>query len=293
MDNFYSSEKGNYDELTQNSDFRFLELNIIDTAFISQIDFTPNFIINLACPASPPRYQQDPIFTWETSVLGTRNCLKLAEETGATLIHASTSEVYGDPQEHPQKETYWGNVNPIGLRSCYDEGKRAAETLLMDAHRKGLAKIKIMRIFNTYGPYMDPFDGRVVSNFIVQALQNKNLSIYGDGTQTRSFQYIDDLINGILVLLNSKSDFSGPVNIGNPDEFTINELADTVLKIVPEITKTNCSSQKEFHPLPADDPLQRCPDISLAKTKLNWSPQVKLEEGLKKTIPYFIEKLKS
>jgi len=292
LDNFYSSNKYNLKELLKDNRFCFQEFNIVNPLGKASLDFQPQLIINLACPASPPRYQKDPIFTWETSVLGTRNCLKLAQKTGATLIHASTSEVYGNPQEHPQKESYWGHVNPIGMRSCYDEGKRAAETLLMDAHRQNLAKIKIFRIFNTYGPHMDPEDGRVVSNFIIQALQNKNFSIYGDGSQSRSFQYIDDLIDGILALVKSDEDFIGPVNLGNPDEFTINQLADEMLQVVPQLTGRACLSQKEFHDLPQDDPSQRCPDISLAKEKLNWQPKITLKEGLKKTIPYFMAILK-
>lgn len=289
IDNFYSSNEANLKVLAGYPDFQFKEANIIND-FESILDgFTPEIIINLACPASPPRYQKDPIFTWETSVLGTRNCLKLAQKTGATLIHASTSEVYGNPSEHPQKESYWGHVNPVGIRSCYDEGKRAAETLLMDAHRQDIAKIKIFRIFNTYGPHMDPKDGRVVSNFIMQALQNKNLSIYGDGSQSRSFQYIDDLVAGIISFIESDNSFAGPVNLGNPDEFTIAELADAVLDLVPQITGKECTSQKEFRALPQDDPLQRCPNISLAKEQLNWEPKIKLIEGLRKTIPYFME----
>jgi len=244
-------------------------------------------IYNFACPASPIHYQLNPIKTLKTSLMGSINMLGLAKRIKAKILQASTSEVYGDPVVHPQTEKYWGNVNPIGTRSCYDEGKRAAETVFFDYHRQNGVKIKVIRIFNTYGPRMNPNDGRVVSNFIVQALQNNDITIYGDGSQTRSFQYVDDLIIGVEKMMDSSNDFIGPVNIGNPEEFKIIELAQKIIQM------TNSKSKLVFSPLPQDDPLQRKPDISLAKEKLNWEPKVKLEEGLVKTILYFDNLLKT
>lgn len=241
-------------------------------------------IYNLACPASPIHYQYNPIKTIKTSVMGAINMLGLAKRVKAKILQASTSEVYGDPQVHPQPETYWGNVNPIGMRSCYDEGKRCAETLFMDYHNQNDVAIKIIRIFNTYGPNMNPSDGRVVSNFIVQVLRGENLTIYGDGTQTRSFQYVDDLVEGMIRMMQSPADFLGPVNLGNPYEFTMLELASKIIEL------TGSTSQIKHMPLPQDDPRQRQPDISLAKEKLNgWEPNTQLEAGLIKTIAYFKE----
>lgn len=238
-------------------------------------------IFNLACPASPVHYQHDPVQTTKTSVHGAINMLGLAKRVNARILQASTSEVYGDPDVHPQPETYWGRVNPIGIRSCYDEGKRCAETLFFDYHRQHQVEIKVMRIFNTYGPRMHPQDGRVVSNFIVQALKGENITIYGNGQQTRSFCYVDDLIDGMLRLMDTNADFIGPVNIGNPVEFTMLELAENILKLV------GGNSKLVFLPLPEDDPKQRQPDITLAKEKLTWEPKVNLEDGLKETILYF------
>lgn len=238
-------------------------------------------IYNLACPASPIHYQHDPVQTTKTSVHGAINMLGLAKRTGAKIFQASTSEVYGDPQVHPQTENYWGHVNPIGIRSCYDEGKRCAETLFFDYQRQVNLRIKVARIFNTYGPNMHPNDGRVVSNFIMQALQNEPITVYGDGAQSRSFCYVDDLIEAFIRLMDSPDDFSGPVNTGNPYEFTIKELAEKVIEL------TGSKSELIYDPLPSDDPSQRQPDISLAKEKLGWEPKIQLEEGLKKTIPYF------
>jgi len=243
--------------------------------------FEVDEIYNLACPASPVHYQHDPIQTIKTSIMGAINVLDLAKRLNIRVLQASTSEVYGDPSVHPQTEDYWGNVNPIGVRSCYDEGKRCAETLFFDYHRQYGTDIKVIRIFNTYGPNMHPNDGRVVSNFIVQALKGEDLTIYGDGSQSRSFCYVDDLVDGIIKMMNAEKGFIGPVNLGNPIEFTIMELAEKVLAL------TGSKSKLTFKPLPEDDPKQRCPDISLAKSKLGWEPQVKLEEGLVKTIEYF------
>ncbi|MDM8562271.1 SDR family oxidoreductase, partial [Candidatus Marithioploca araucensis] len=244
-------------------------------------------IYNLACPASPIHYQYDPVQTTKTSVHGAINMLGLAKRINAKIMQASTSEVYGDPQIHPQTEKYWGHVNPIGSRACYDEGKRCAETLFFDYRRQHNLRIKVARIFNTYGSRMHPNDGRVVSNFIVQALQNQPITVYGDGSQTRSFCYVDDLIEGFIRLMNTPDDFTGPVNLGNPGEFTILELAEKV------IAMTHSSSQIEFKPLPGDDPKQRQPDISLAQQALNWTVKVKLEQGLEKTIAYFRQLLKT
>lgn len=244
-------------------------------------------IYNLACPASPVHYQYDPVQTTKTSVHGAVNMLGLAKRTRAKILQASTSEVYGDPEVHPQREEYWGRVNPIGIRSCYDEGKRCAETLFFDYYRQNQVRIKIARIFNTYGPRMHPNDGRVVSNFIVQALKNQDITIYGDGKQTRSFCYVDDLIDGLIKLMNTPDEFTGPVNIGNPGEFTMLELAQNVIRL------TGSSSKLIFKPLPSDDPKQRQPDISLAKDVMQWTPTIELEEGLKKTINYFSDLIKS
>lgn len=269
---------GRYDNISsiKNPNFYFVKHDIIEP-----IQLEVDLIFNLACPASPPRYQKDPIYTTKTCVIGALNMLELARKNNARILQASTSEVYGDPEIHPQTESYRGNVNPIGLRACYDEGKRCAETLFFDYHRIHDIEIKVVRIFNTYGPLMDPEDGRVVSNFIVQALSEKPLTLYGDGSQTRSFCYVDDLVTGIIAAMASEDKFVGPVNLGNPTEFTILELADIVLEL------TQSSSNKMFLPLPQDDPTQRKPDISLARDQLDWEPNIKLEEGLAKTIPYF------
>lgn len=276
MDNYFTGLKKNIVHLL---DHPYFELVRHDVTFPYYVEVDE--IYNLACPASPIHYQFDPVSTTKTSVIGAINMLGLAKRTKARILQASTSEVYGDPIVHPQEESYWGNVNPIGLRSCYDEGKRCAETLFMDYHRQNKVDIKIIRIFNTYGPRMRPDDGRVVSNFIMQALKGEDITIYGDGKQTRSFQYIDDLVEGMIRMMASDN-FIGPVNLGNPREFTMIELAEMVLKI------TNSKSKLIFTPLPADDPKQRKPDISLAKERLNgWEPQIRLEEGLIETINYF------
>jgi len=274
VDNYYSSTKANIAHLLANPRFEVMRHDVTFPLFV-EIDQ----IYHLACPASPIHYQRDPVQTTKTSVHGSINMLGLAKRTGARILLASTSEVYGDPTEHPQKETYWGNVNPIGPRSCYDEGKRCAETLFFDYHRQHGLDIKVMRIFNTYGPRMHPQDGRVVSNFIVSALRNEPLTIYGDGSQTRSFCYVDDLVEGMVRFMNS--DATGPINIGNPGEFTVRELAEQVLALVPS------SAGIEFHPLPTDDPVRRQPDITLAKEVLGWEPQVSLEQGLPRTVEYF------
>ncbi|MCL3853385.1 MULTISPECIES: UDP-glucuronic acid decarboxylase family protein [Parabacteroides] len=276
MDNYFTGCKQNVVHLLDNPYF---ELVRHDVTFPYYVEVDE--IYNLACPASPIHYQFDPVSTTKTSVIGAINMLGLAKRTKARILQASTSEVYGDPFVHPQEESYWGNVNPIGVRSCYDEGKRCAETLFMDYHRQNKVDIRIIRIFNTYGPRMRPDDGRVVSNFIVQALKGEDITIYGDGKQTRSFQYVDDLIEGMVRMMASE-DFTGPVNLGNPREFTMIELAELVLKM------TNSKSKIIFTPLPADDPKQRKPNISLAKEKLNgWEPNIRLEEGLVETIKYF------
>lgn len=278
IDNFLSSKKENIKKFTANKNFKFIEHDIRTPLNLKEkIDL----IINLACPASPPWYQKYPIETWETSVFGVKNLVDLAISNKATLVHASTSEVYGDPLKSPQDEKYFGNVNPIGIRSCYDEGKRAAESYLTDIARLNKANIKIIRIFNTYGPYMDRNDGRVVSNFINQALEGKSLTVYGKGDQTRSFMYIDDLIDGILKMI-EKIDFTGPINLGNPSEMKVIDLAKTIIQF------TKSKSKIVFKPPPQDDPMQRLPDIALAKKQLNWQPQINLEKGLKKTIEYFI-----
>lgn len=276
-DNFFTGSKSNVIHLLDNNFFELIRHDIT-MPFFAEVDE----IYNLASPASPVHYQHNAIKTVKTSVMGAINMLGLAKRKNAKILQASTSEVYGDPQIHPQPESYWGSVNPIGIRSCYDEGKRVAETLFINYHRQNNVRIKIARIFNTYGPSMHPNDGRVVSNFIVQALNNKDITIFGNGKQTRSFQYVDDLVNGLISLMNNTSDsFTGPVNIGNPGEFTILELA----KIIIEMT--NSKSKLIFMPLPEDDPMQRKPDITLAKEILNWEPTIPLKEGLKKTIEYF------
>lgn len=278
LDNFYTSNKDNIAKFLPNPNFKLIEHNLIEPIEIQDI----SEIYHFACPASPPQYQKDPIFTLQTSVYGTLNMLEVARKNNAKIMLASTSEIYGDPFEHPQKESYWGNVNTIGIRSCYDEGKRCAETLMMDYHRKYSTDIRIIRIFNTYGPNMDPKDGRVVSNFINQAIQNEDITIYGEGSQTRSFQYVDDLVEGVIKMMNNQHGFIGPVNLGNPVEFTIKEFANEVLKMMPE------STSKIIHKdLPSDDPKQRKPDISLAKKELDWEPKIALKEGLEKTIEYF------
>ena len=276
VDNYFTGSKKNIEHLLQYSNFEVIRQDVCFPLYV-EVDE----IYNLACPASPKHYQHDPIQTLKTSVLGAYNLLGLAKRTGAKILQASTSEVYGDPEVSPQIETYWGHVNPIGVRSCYDEGKRAAETLFVDYHRQHNVKIKIMRIFNTYGPRMAISDGRVVSNFIVQALTGKDITIYGSGNQTRSFCYVDDLISGMIKLMDSDDSITGPVNIGNPNEFTMNELATTVL------TLTNSKSNIVHLDLPADDPQQRKPAITIANQLLGWNPSTQLAEGLAKTIDYF------
>lgn len=280
VDNFYTGTKRNIKHLIQNPYFEVLRHDITFPLYL-EVDE----IFNLACPASPIHYQFDPVQTVKTSVHGAINMIGLAKRLKIKILQASTSEVYGDPEVHPQPESYWGNVNPIGLRACYDEGKRCAETLFFAYHRQHGLRIKVARIFNTYGPRMHPNDGRVVSNFIIQALKNKDITIYGDGTQTRSFCYIDDMIEGLLRLMKTSDDFTGPVNLGNPQEISILELAEKIVHI------TNSKSKIVFKPLPPDDPKQRQPDISLAKKVLNWEPKIGIEEGLKRTIEYFEELL--
>lgn len=282
VDSLFTGSKDNITDLLDNKRFEFIRHDITEPITL-EIDQ----IYNLACPASPVHYQFNPVHTTKTSVNGMINMLGLARRTKARILQASTSEVYGDPDVHPQPETYWGKVNTIGPRACYDEGKRCAETLCFDYYRQHKLEIRVIRIFNTYGPNMHPNDGRVVSNFIVQALRGQDITIYGDGSQTRSFQYVDDLLNGMTLMMNNDSDFTGPVNLGNPDEFTIKELAEKVLKLIPE-----SKSKLVFKPLPQDDPRQRQPDISLAKAKLGWAPKIKLDEGLLKTIEYFRRTLK-
>jgi UDP-glucuronate decarboxylase len=276
LDNYFTGSKSNIIHLIKNPYFEMIRHDITHPFFIEV-----NEIYNLACPASPVHYQYNPIKTVKTNVLGSINMLGLAKRIKAKILQASTSEVYGDPRIHPQPESYWGNVNPIGKRSCYDEGKRCAETLFMDYYYQNKVKIKIARIFNTYGPRMLPNDGRVVSNFIVQALKNEDITIYGDGSQTRSFQYIDDLIDALILLMHTEDKIIGPVNIGNPEEYTILQLAQKIIKL------TNSKSKIVFKPLPQDDPLKRKPDITLAKKTLNWEPKTPIEEGLIKTIAYF------
>jgi len=276
LDNYFTGQKQNVVHLLKNPYFELIRHDVTMPFFI-EVDE----IYNLACPASPIHYQYNPIKTIKTSVMGAINMLGLAKRIKAKILQSSTSEVYGDPQVHPQTESYWGHVNPIGERSCYDEGKRAAETLFVNYHKQNNVRIKIIRIFNTYGPRMHPNDGRVVSNFIVQALKGENISIYGDGGQTRSFCYVDDLIEGMIRMMNSREDFTGPVNIGNPGEFTILQLAQKVIEL------TNSSSKIIYQPLPSDDPMQRKPDITLARKELGWEPHIHLEEGLIKTIDFF------
>jgi len=276
VDNFFTGSKQNLAHLLGNPH---LEVMRHDVTFPLYVEV--NQIYNLACPASPVHYQHDPVQTTKTSVHGAINMLGLAKRTRARILQASTSEVYGDPEVHPQPEAYWGKVNPIGIRSCYDEGKRCAETLFFDYYRQHALEIKVVRIFNTYGPRMHPNDGRVVSNFIVQALQGKDITIYGDGQQTRSFCYVDDLIAAMMSMMDAPADFIGPVNIGNPGEFTMLALAEAILKL------SGSKSKLVFEPLPADDPKQSQPDIALAKAKLGWQPKVALDDGLKETIAYF------
>ena len=280
VDNFYTSTRRNITHLMAHPNFELLRHDVTFPLYV-EVDQ----IYNLACPASPIHYQRDPVQTTKTSVHGAINMLGLAKRTGARILQASTSEVYGDPELHPQSESYWGNVNPIGIRSCYDEGKRCAETLFFDYRRQHGMPIKVARIFNTYGPRMLPDDGRVVSNFIVQALQNRDITIYGDGSQTRSFCYVDDLIEGLIRLMESDTSVTGPINLGNPNEFSISELAGKVISL------TGSGSKLVYAPLPQDDPLQRQPDISKAKEILGWQPAVPLDQGLPRTIEYFRESL--
>ncbi len=282
LDNYFTGAKSNVIHLMDHKYFELIRHDITMPFYIEV-----NQIYNLACPASPIHYQHNGIKTIKTSVMGAINMLGLAKRKNATILQASTSEVYGDPQIHPQPESYWGHVNPIGERSCYDEGKRCAESLFTNYHKQNNVNIKIVRIFNTYGPNMHPNDGRVVSNFIVQALQNKDLTIYGSGEQTRSFQYVDDLVEGMIRMMNSDSKFIGPVNLGNPKEFTVFDLANKIIEM------TGSKSKIVYQPLPPDDPIKRKPDISLAKEKLNnWHPVIEFEEGLQKTIQYFKQSLK-
>ena len=277
LDNYFTGHKRNITNLLDHDYFELVRHDVINP-YVVEVDE----IYNLACPASPVHYQYNPIKTTKTSVMGAINMLGLAKRVKAKILQASTSEVYGDPQVHPQPESYWGNVNPIGSRSCYDEGKRCAETLFMDYHNQNGVQIKIVRIFNTYGPHMNLNDGRVVSNFIVQALKGEPITLYGDGLQTRSFQYVDDLVEGMVRMMQTPKDFLGPINLGNPNEFTMKALAETILDL------TGSASKLTYEPLPQDDPLQRQPDISLAKAQLNgWEPQTQLKEGLLKTIAYF------
>jgi UDP-glucuronate decarboxylase len=276
LDNFYTGQKRNIAHLVGNPFFEIVRHDVTFPYFAEA-----DRIFNLACPASPPHYQHDPVQTTKTSVHGAINMLGLAKRTGARILQASTSEVYGDPRVHPQTESYWGNVNPIGPRSCYDEGKRCAETLFFDYYRQHRVEIKVVRIFNTYGPRMHPDDGRVVSNFIMQALRGENITVYGDGMQTRSFCYVDDLVDAFMLMMDSPPDFPGPVNIGNPNELTMVELAEKIIGLV------GGRSKLVFLPLPQDDPRQRRPDISLAASRLGWQPKVPLDEGLKETIAYF------
>lgn len=275
LDNFSSSDPNNIAEFRDNPNFTHITHDVTEPFHVDC-----DQIYHLACPASPPRYQADPIATMRTAIWGTYNALQLAKNKGSRLLIASTSEIYGDPHVHPQPESYWGNVNPIGIRSCYDEGKRAGETLAVDAIRQWDVDVRIVRIFNTYGPRMDPEDGRVVSNLIMQALQNQPLTLYGDGQQTRSFCYVDDLLDGFMAAM-AHPTFQGPVNLGNPNEFTVKALAEQVLAL------TGSRSEIQYRPLPQDDPKVRRPDITLAKATYGWEPQVQLEEGLKRTIPYF------
>lgn len=279
LDNFFTGSRRNVGHLEGKGRFRIIEHDVVDP-----LDVPCDQIYHLACPASPVHYQHDPVKTWKTSVLGILHLLELAERNKARILYASTSEVYGDPAMHPQREEYWGNVNPVGLRSCYDEGKRAAETLAMDYHRTKGAEVRVIRIFNTYGPRMHANDGRVVSNFIVQALQGRDITVYGKGTQTRSFCYVDDLIAGMARMMAAER-FTGPVNLGNPEEYTILDLARKI------IAMTGSSSKVVYRPLPSDDPTQRRPDISLAGEKLGWRPSVSVDDGLRRTIEHFRKEL--
>ena len=280
LDNFFTGSKDNIRHLIGNDHFELVRHDITNE-YIAEVDQ----IYNLACPASPPYYQYNAIKTIKTSVIGVIHMLELAKQCNAPILQASTSEIYGDPQIHPQVESYWGNVNPIGIRSCYDEGKRCAETLIMDYHRQNGVDTRIIRIFNTYGPNMAQNDGRVVSNFIIQALKNEDITIYGDGSQTRSFCYVSDLIDGMVKMMNNPQGFIGPVNIGNPSERTILDFAKLIIEM------TNSNSKIIYKPLPGDDPTQRKPDISLAKKELNWEPKVGIREGLSKTIEYYAKKI--
>ncbi len=279
VDNFFTGQRKNIYELLDHKNFELMRHDVTMPLYV-EVDQ----IYNLACPASPVHYQHDPIQTTKTSVHGAINMLGLAKRLNATILQASTSEVYGDPDVHPQPESYWGKVNPIGIRSCYDEGKRCAETLFFDYHRQLKLDIRVIRIFNTYGPNMHPQDGRVVSNFIMQALKNEDITIYGDGSQTRSFQYVDDLVEGMVRMMNNPQKFIGPVNMGNPNEFTIKQLAEKVLELLPK-----SKSKIVYRDLPQDDPKQRQPDITVAKKQLGWEPTIQLDAGLKKTIKYFEE----
>lgn len=276
LDNYLSGLKQNVELFQKHPDYEFIEHDIINP-----IELEVDEIYNLACAGSPPQYQADPIHTTKTNVYGIINMMELARKNNAKIMQASTSEIYGDPEVHPQVETYFGNVNTHGIRACYDEGKRCAESLCFDYMREHKVKIKVARIFNTYGPYMDAKDGRVVSNFIVQSINNESPTIYGDGSQTRSFCYVDNLIDGFVRLMASRDDFYGPVNLGNPGEFTVKELAEKVIEM------TNANVEITYHPLPQDDPTRRCPDISLAQKELGWLPGIPLQEGLVKTIEYF------
>ena len=276
LDNFFTGSKKNISHLIGKPNFELIRHDLVHPAF-----FEVDEIYNLACPASPVHYQYNPVKTVKTNVIGAINMLGLAKRVSAKILQASTSEIYGNPVVHPQKEAYWGNVNTIGIRSCYDEGKRCAETLFFDYHRQNKVNIRVVRIFNTYGPRMHPNDGRVVSNFIVQALENKAITIYGDGKQTRSFCYVDDLIEGMIRMMNGPDDFVGPVNLGTSDEFSILDLANMIIKL------TGSRSRITFKPLPQDDPLQRKPDITLARQRLDWEPELGLKNGLKRTIEYF------
>lgn len=281
LDNFFTGAKDNIRHLLDNNHFELVRHDITKE-YLAEVDQ----IYNLACPASPPHYQYNPIKTLKTSVIGVTNMLGLAKRCKARILQASTSEVYGDPTVHPQTEDYWGNVNPIGIRSCYDEGKRCAETLMMDYHRQNKVDVRIIRIFNTYGPKMDPNDGRVVSNFIVQALQNKDITVYGNGQQTRSFCYVDDLIDGMIKMMNNPQGFVGPVNLGNPDERTILDFAKMIIEM------TGSKSKIIYNDLPKDDPTQRQPDLTVAKRELDWQPTTDIKVGIAKTIKYFEKKLK-
>lgn len=278
LDNFYTGRRENIAELARDRNFTLLEHDIVNPLPGS---LAADEIYNLACPASPPQYQKDPVYTMKTSIFGILNVLELARTTKAKVLQASTSEVYGEPKTHPQGERYRGNVNPIGIRACYDEGKRCAETLVFDYHRGFGVKTKVIRIFNTYGPNMSPRDGRVVSNFITQALEDRDITVYGEGKQTRSLCYVDDLIAGMVKTMESGDDFLGPVNLGNPEEYTVLEIAEKIMDL------TNAKGKIVFKPLPQDDPTQRKPDIALAREKLNWEPKVDTREGLERTIAYF------